>query len=204
MYGLFRALAQLLEQTARGARLTSHVRRNRALYETVARALLTVAMLIMLHQFVVESCTVQSNSMAGALREHDRILNSRLAYRLAAPQRGDIVVFHPPPALQREGWFVKRIVGLPGDTLCIRRDGRLWVNRQPAPQPLRYQGRALLADEREITVPPGEVYVLGDNSANSSDSRDWGGVPLERLRGRAFFRFWPPHRIGFPTRPAPK
>lgn len=205
MYHLYRWIAQFLSRSAAGAAVVRHIARHWRLYETVERALLTVLLLVLLISFVVESCTVRSSSMADTLLEHDNIFTNRFLHRFALPRRGDIVVFTPPPAaLEQEAkplLYVKRVVGLPGDRLQLSAEGRLLVNGEPLRDPpvfdtIVYHRSGLFRRALSIEVPAGEIFVMGDNSASSQDSRIWGGVPLANLRGRAFFRFWPPSRIG--------
>jgi signal peptidase I len=129
----------------------------------------------------------------------DRVLANRFIYHFREPERGDVVVFETPPEAQRQcgagGTFVKRLVGLPGDTL-VQRDGVLRVNGQAFEEsylePANRGGR----DFRR-TVPPDHYFMMGDNRPSSCDSRDWGPVPRENLIGPVFAVYWPPQRIGF-------
>jgi signal peptidase I len=156
---------------------------------------------------------------------NDRILVNKLAYWFHPPARGDIVVFEAPPAIWEPGKavFVKRCVGLPGETLGFDADGGLTVNGVAATDPpvfARQRYRSLLdpsaiaapggvieADPgtdwegrrriRRMHVPYGQILVLGDNADSSLDSRYWGGVPIENVKGRAFFRYYPPSQMKF-------
>ncbi|HET7011609.1 MAG TPA: signal peptidase I, partial [Anaerolineales bacterium] len=114
----------------------------------------------------------------------------RLAYRWESPARGDIVVFHFP--LDPERRFIKRVIGLPGDTVAVR-DGKVWVNGEALDEPYiaappRYTG--------EWQVQTDEVFVLGDNRNNSSDSQNWGALPLREVIGKAVLVYWPPDEMG--------
>jgi signal peptidase I len=124
----------------------------------------------------------------------DRVIALRIVYRFRAPRRGDIVVFHAPPAAAtmcgRAGTYVKRIVGLPGETVAERAgivsvDGR--VLREP------YAQRDLRSGTWQ--VPRGSYFMIGDNRAHSCDSRDWGAVPRSALIGPAELTYWPPTRL---------
>lgn len=144
--------------------------------------------------FVVEAFKVPTESMVPTLLVQDRFLANKFIYRFTEPERGDIVVFEsvdPNP----KGEFdilVKRVAGLPGDTVQVQ-GGTLLVNGRPQNEP--YLNTDVLPDvtpsygPRE--VPEGHVFVLGDNRGNSGDSRFFGFVPMENLKGEAFLRFWP-------------
>jgi signal peptidase I len=126
-------------------------------------------------------------------RFNDRVIANRLAYRFESPKRGQVVVFEAPHnACGIGGTFIKRLIGLPGDTIA-ERDGIVWVD-----------GKRLhdsyvdpkLRDDMSGTwhVPPGHYFFMGDDRANSCDSRDWGSVPRSSLIGPVLFVYWPPTR----------
>ena len=140
---------------------------------------------------------VGSESMVPTLEVWDRVLINKLAYDLDEPERGDIVLFRSPEG--GEDPLIKRVIGLPGDTIEVRHD-RLYVNgelqREPYVNDDEYQELQTPYGPRE--VPPDHVFVMGDNRGNSQDSRIFGPVPEENLIGEALFRFWPPGRAGSP------
>lgn len=151
--------------------------------------------------FVMEPMRVPSASMAPTLQPGDRILTNKLAYDFYRPERGDLVVFDSLDQSKDEK-VVKRIIGLPGDEISIER-GTLMVNRQtpdepyltPAgnPAPQQFPG---LQTFGPLFVPKDHVFVMGDNRANSYDSRFFGPVPHENLVGEVSLRFWPLDRRG--------
>ncbi len=102
------------------------------------------------------------------------------------PERGDVIVFRYPRDPRRD--FIKRIIGVPGDTVVIR-EGRVVVNGQALAEP--YLGEPTGYSREPTTVPPGFYYVLGDNRNNSSDSHVWGPVPRENIIGKAWLSYWP-------------
>jgi signal peptidase I len=129
----------------------------------------------------------------------DRVLANRFIYHFRDPHRGDIVVFKTPEkafeACGAGGTFVKRIIGLPGDVVSERR-GTVFINGRPLDEP--YVPR----DERDDRtgrwgVPQGSYFMMGDNRAQSCDSREWGSVPRSDLIGPVFAVYWPPQRISF-------
>lgn len=129
---------------------------------------------------------VDGSSMEPTLQSGEFIVVNRLAYKLGDPELRDVVVFHFPgdPGLE----YIKRVVGLPGNTVRIT-NGSVYVNDQLLNEPYiaakpRYDGT--------WQVPEGHLFVLGDNRNNSSDSHNWGAVPMENVIGEAFFVYWPP------------
>ncbi len=139
---------------------------------------------------------VGSESMVPTLEVWDRVLINKLAYDLDEPERGDIVLFRSPEG--GEDPLIKRVVGLPGDTIEVSHD-RLHVNGELQREPyVNDDYRELQASYGPQRVPPDHVFVMGDNRGNSQDSRVFGPVPQENLIGEALFRFWPPGRAGSP------
>src|SRR5437868_9600273 len=114
-----------------------------------------------------------------------------LDYLFGGPERGDIVVFRAP--IQPDKDFIKRVIGLPGDTVEVR-GGQVFVNDQLIDEPYIRDRAPYLVPKQ--TVPPGHYFVLGDNRPNSSDSHVWGLVPAENLIGRAWVSYWPPNLWG--------
>jgi len=125
----------------------------------------------------------------------DRGLACRACYWFSDPERGDIVVFHAPRnACGVGGTFVKRLIGLPGETVA-ERDGRVFVDGKPLVERyVRYR------DHRTAVwhVPEGSYFFMGDNRPQSCDSREWGSVPRGSIIGKLVLLYWPPNRIGIP------
>jgi signal peptidase I len=143
--------------------------------------------------FVVEAFWIPSASMVPTLKYGDRVLVNKFIYRFTEPQRGDIIVFKSVEGDSED--LIKRVVGVPGDEISVRR-GRLFVNGEPQRESYvnkKYPDRGFYAPH---TVPKDHVFAMGDNRANSQDSRFFGPVPKENIEGEAFLRFWPPDRIG--------
>jgi signal peptidase I len=149
-----------------------------------------VALLMLMQAFVIQVFTVSSGSMLPTLLPRDSVLVSRLAYRLHPPHRGDIIVFRFPQADGRE--FVKRVIGLPGDVV-EEQSGRVYVNGKPLAladttgSSEEMQPVMTMAAHR---IPPGQLFVLGDNQAASLDSRYWGTVDIDKVVGKAFLVYW--------------
>ena len=163
------------------------------------QALITIicgVLFALLLQITMQNYVVEGESMLPNVRPDDRVLINRLAYRLGDPQRGDVVVFHFPYSSQNED-FIKRIIGLPGDTVTVE-PGRLLVNGKVVPEPeiTNIEGYSY-GPQR---VPQGQYFVLGDNRPVSYDSHSWGFLPRKELYGRVMITYWPVgdfHLFGF-------
>ncbi|MGH3072481.1 MAG: signal peptidase I [Gaiellaceae bacterium] len=131
----------------------------------------------------------------------DRVIANRVVYRFSDPARGDIVVFQAPEAVEKAGCdggtFIKRIVGLPGETVSMR-DGRVLIDGRPLREP--YLAPAYRGHETGVwrRIPKRTYFVLGDNRNMSCDSRRWGVVSRDSIIGRAELTYWPPQRAGRP------
>jgi signal peptidase I len=143
--------------------------------------------------FVVEAFYIPSESMIPTLRVGDRVLVNKFIYRFTEPERGDILVFESVEGGSED--LIKRVVAVPGDTIAVRR-GKVVLNGERQSEPYvnkKYPDRSF---SPPTTIPKGHVFMMGDNRANSRDSRFFGPVPKEKIEGEAFLRFWPPDRIG--------
>jgi signal peptidase I len=146
--------------------------------------------------FVAEARFIPSSSMEPTLQIDDRLIIDKLRYRFKSPQRGDVIVFNPTEALQAQRFkdaLIKRIIGMPGDTIVIQ-GGKVLINGTAIQEP--YIAEAPAYTYGPTTVPAGTYFVLGDNRNNAYDSHYWGFVPRENIIGQATKRFWPPNRIG--------
>lgn len=159
--------------------------------EIVETVVLTILIFVVV-RFAVQSYYVDGISMEPTLHNTEHIMVNKLVYLFHAPQRGDIIVFAAPPNPSQD--YVKRIVGLPGDIITVKNttvivDGVTLNETYVAPQnqgnPYAYKPLT------NIVVPANDYFVLGDNRAVSSDSRDWGFVPRGNIVGEAAFVYWP-------------
>jgi signal peptidase I len=169
-------------------------------------AVVAIALALLVQAFLIKPYRIPSESMASTLRPGDRVLVNRVVYHLREPHRGDVMVFRYPEDLNVI--FIKRIVGVPGDTLQVR-EGLLWVNGRPADEPYvhRTAGRrdptaasAPVAGStmrepwslaQPYKVPADSYFVMGDNRTDSDDSRFWGTVPRADVIGEGFIVYWP-------------
>jgi len=177
----------------------------------VVTIVVAVGAVLAIKAWVVNPYRIPSSSMEpslhcaepqpGCLANYsDRVLANRFIYHFRDPHRGDIVVFNTPPlALEKcgaGGTFVKRIIGLPGDTVNERK-GRVSINGRPLDEPYVPQSERNPQANGSWTVPRGAYFMMGDNRAQSCDSREWGSVPRSDLIGPVFAVYWPPQRISF-------
>ena len=171
-------------------------KRSGGLLELLLTLLVATALLFgVVRPFIVGAFYVPSESMVPTLLVGERLLANKFIYRFTEPERGDIVVFRAREADGGEVNLVKRVLGLPGDEIAVR-DGVLFLNGVPQREPYLNPD---LPDESSfgpVTVPPEHFFVMGDNRADSADSRIFGPVPEKSIVGEAFLRVWPPNRLG--------
>ena len=167
--------------------------RNVVEWIVIAAGALLVAFVI--KTFLLQAFYIPSLSMAPTLQINDRVLVNKVSYDLHEVHRGDLVVFESPPNEGSETKdLIKRVIGLPGETVESR-DGRMVVNGQVLDEP--YLDTDVVTGPLEkVTIPPDHVWVMGDNRANSRDSRFFGAIPESLIIGRAFVRVWPVTAIG--------
>jgi signal peptidase I len=179
-----------------------------AFREYAESIIIAIILALVIRTFVVQAFKIPSGSMEDTLLIGDHILVNKLAYGLqipvhdtkihffgllGPPQRGDIIVFPFPRDPSRD--FIKRVIGLPGDRVEVR-NHHAYVNGEALKEPyVRLDERAALHPSRYShwgpeVVPPGKLFVMGDNRDNSADSRDWGFLDSELVKGRAFIIYW--------------
>jgi signal peptidase I len=183
---------------------------------------LAILIAFLVKTFVAQAFYIPSGSMIPQLDIGDRVVVSKLAYDLHDPHRGDIIVFDAPPrapgvqqAPKRTGVgrvvrdifesigvlqpsteeYIKRVVGLPGETVQGK-DGHVFVNGRELVEPY-LPSTAVTSDFGPVVVPKGDLWVMGDNRTNSSDSRVFGAIRRRTVVGRAILRVWPAGRAAF-------
>jgi signal peptidase I len=207
-------LARLFPGLPRGVRVTLDW------ILTIAGAILIV---LALKEWVVNPYRIPSSSMEPTLncakgpanvgclgQSSDRVLACRICLDFESPSRGDIVVFNTPSEAALKcgegGTFVKRVIGLPDETVHEDQKGYIWIRGPTAKHFVRLKepyisAKDRLADSQHFGmtkhVPAGEYFMMGDNRSQSCDSRTWGSVPRNKLIGIVFFVYWPPDRISF-------
>lgn len=166
--------------------------------EWVAVIVGAVLVALLVRNFVVQSFQIPSGSMHPTLLEGDRVLVNRLSYRLHDINRGDVIVFARPdsaPASPDEpDDLIKRVIALPGETIEAR-EGKVYIDGRQLDEPYLDPGTLTTGLDEPVTVPDGELFVMGDNRGNSADSRFIGAIPEDSVIGRAFAIIWPPSRF---------
>jgi signal peptidase I len=169
------------------------------LLEIVETLALTLLLFWVIQSFVAQPFQVRQNSMEHTIEDEQFVLVDRLTPHFDAYHRGDIVVFNPPEEANRLGDpFIKRVIGIPFDKVELR-DGRVFVNGIALTEPYLYAvdgtPQPTLPEDASGTsswiVPAGELFVMGDHRAQSSDSREFGPIEISSVIGRAWLRYWP-------------
>jgi signal peptidase I len=173
--------------------------------EVIETLVLTILIFFIIQTFVAQPYQVRQQSMERTLEPNEYVLVDKLTPRWDDYKRGDIVVFEPPSGWSIDGDrtpFIKRVIGVGGDTVDLR-DGRVFVNDVELDEPYVYtepDGEPQPTDptggRTTWSIPPGEVFVMGDHRQASADSRTFGSVPLSSVLGRAWLRYWPLSAFG--------
>ena len=142
--------------------------------------------------FIVQAFRIPSESMVPTLEVKDRVLANKFIYRFSEPDRGDIIVFNS--VVSDGDTLIKRVVGLEGDEIRVQ-GGLLFVNGEPQEEPYLNEEEPFRGYYGPSIVPEGHVFVMGDNRGNSADSRVFGPLPSDNIKGEAFLRFWPLPKI---------
>lgn len=167
--------------------------------EWVKPILVALVLALMIRTYFVQAYKIPTGSMRMTLLENDKILVDKISYRFHPPHRGDVVVFKYPLDPKKD--FVKRLIAFGGEKVEIK-DGAIFINDTMIEDPLIRRNYYYNREDwpygrmgQKFEVPLDNYFVLGDNSAQSSDGRNWGFVPKKNLSGRAFLIWWPPKRI---------
>lgn len=165
------------------------------LIETVVMAL---AVFVIFYLFLFQPHQVKGSSMYPSFHDGEYILTDKFSYRLRGPKRGEVIIFRAPG--HEEYDYIKRIIGLPSDTVRVE-NGKVIIQSQTLeeeylPTDFYTSAGSFLKNGQTVTVPEDQFFALGDNRSHSSDSREWGFVPRQNIVGRALFRYWPLKRIG--------
>lgn len=162
----------------------------RELFQWVAAIVAAVLIALAIDNFVIVNAQIPSGSMENTIMTGDRVIGNRFAYSFSDPQRFDIIIFRYPD--DESQLFIKRIIGLPGETVEIR-DGKIYLNGSDEPLEDVQTKETMVGSFGPYTVPESSYFVMGDNRNDSKDSRYWTNtfVTKDEILGKAIFRYWP-------------
>ncbi len=157
-----------------------------------------VAIFLFVYLLLLQPHKIKGSSMTPNFLDGEFLLTDKITYRFNEPMRGDVVVFKAPPDDRDE--FIKRIIGLPGDSILVK-EGKVYLNSELLNETYLestvYTGPGrFLSENTSVKVPTGAYFVLGDNRPYSSDSRAWGFVDKSKITGRAWLIYWPVAKAG--------
>ena len=173
-------------------------KKARAILGEVIETIVLTLVIFFVIQLLVRNFRVVGTSMEPNLHNGQYLIIDKVSYRFGSPSYGDVVVFEPPNRPGED--YVKRIIGLPGQTVEVR-NGQVIIDGQIVHEPFTVRPGSYSMDSRQ--VGPDEYFVLGDNRNSSSDSHSWGMVPSGNIVGRAWVSYWPPSSWGVIAADAP-
>ena len=151
-----------------------------------------IGAVVLVRIFIAQPFIVSGTSMFPTFQNANYLIVDELTYRFHQPQRGDVIIFHPP--IDMKSYYIKRIIGLPGDTVTVK-NGVVTVSNDSNPKGVvlsePYITTDTLSENVSVKVPDGNYFVMGDNRPASFDSRKWGLLPRANITGRAFIRLFP-------------
>lgn len=185
------------ESNTAGAKKKKKKKRNwgAELTEDLVLILVVFAVVAFLQRYVIVNAAIPSGSMEDTIMTGDRVFGNRLIYNKNDPERGDIVIFKYPD--DETQLFIKRVIGLPGETLTIR-DGKVYINGSDTPLDEPYLKETPIGDFGPYEIPEDCYFMMGDNRNHSMDSREWENtyVKRDKILAKAVFRYFPFSKIG--------
>jgi signal peptidase I len=174
------------------------------LIDTIQSLLIVFAIFLVIYIFLFRPFQVSGNSMYPTFLDKEFILTNIITLKLDKLKQGDVIVFKAPNDPEKD--YIKRIIGIPEDSILIR-NGDIYVNDRILDQnaylksTVKTYGGSFLKENMSITVPKDSYFVMGDNRSGSSDSREWGFVPLKSVVGKSMFVYWPLDKMGVVKNP---
>jgi signal peptidase I len=168
------------------------------IFDLIQSFIISLTVYVLIYHYIAQPQRVVSVSMQPNYFEGDRLIIEKVSYRFQNPQRGDVVVFRYPE--NPDILLIKRVIGLPGETITIKEnqvfiDNKLLIEPYLAEMNTSFPGNFLQA-EAPYEIPTGQYVMMGDNRSKSGDSRIWGTVAEDHILGQAIFRYWPPNQFG--------
>lgn len=162
-------------------------------YEWIKSIIIAFILAYIIKFTLIESYATPTLSMYPTIQTQDRMMAEKVSYRFTVPKRQDIIVFYPPESAQAgKKKYLKRVVAVGGDTVEIK-NSRVYLNRKVLKE--LYLNEPPYYTLPPTKIPPGHLFVMGDNRNNSADSHIWGTLPVENAIGKLIFRYWPPGRV---------
>ena len=165
---------------------------GKGIYSLIETILVALVLAIVLYLFIMTPHEVVGNSMHPTYKNGEFLMANKITYKVSQPKRGDVVIFKFSDTQD----FIKRIIGIPGDELMIK-DGKIYINNQLLDES-KYlnasvitNGGSYMHEGQTITVPDDKYFVCGDNRTNSSDSREFGPIEKDRIKGKAWIVYFP-------------
>ncbi len=166
----------------------------RAFFRDILLIVVAAVVITLLIQATVQKSSVNGYCMEPGLQDGQQLLINKVVYHLHEPERGDIIIFHPPPPYSPKATpFIKRIIALPGDTIEVK-NGVVYVNGSKLDEP--YIKEPPTYNFQQKKIPENEYFVLGDNRNNANDSHTGWTVPRQNIIGKAWLSIWPPGEWG--------
>jgi len=160
------------------------------IFEVVKVVVISLAIILPIRMFLVQPFYVEGASMEPNFYQNEYLVIDELSYRFNAPERGQVIIFKNPQ--NTRNYFIKRIIGLPGETVEIK-DGHVYINEAQLEE--KYIEHVSADSHSPITLANNEFFVMGDNRVNSFDSRQLGPIKQDYFIGRVWFRGWPLDRV---------
>lgn len=171
---------------------------KKEVWEWIKSIVVALILALIIRATIVEAFGTPTGSMEPTIIAGDRILGEKITYRFRPPQRGEIIVFKPPPqAHSGNKKFLKRVIAVSGDVIEVK-NHKVYINGKPLSEPYIKEPPYYIMPKTK--VPEGHLFVMGDNRNNSADSHIWGFLPQKNVIARIFVRYWPPQRIGLLTK----
>lgn len=161
-------------------------------WEIIKFSILAFIIIVPIRLFIVQPFIVSGESMIPTFHDGDYLIIDEISYRLHGPRRGDVIVFHPPKQ-KKDIYYIKRIIGLPGETITVK-NGKVSITDNNTKTTVELNEPYLQnfsSENATYLVGTREIFVMGDNRPRSSDSRAWGMLPIENVTGRALVRLFP-------------
>ena len=166
--------------------------------DIIQTVVVALSIFVIVYLFFFQPHQVKGSSMYPNFLNEEYLLTDKISYQFQEPKRGDVIVFTAPKNEEYE--YIKRIIGLPGETIQIKK-GDIFINEKKLleeylPDNIKTQSGSFLKESQSLVIPMDQYFVFGDNRAFSSDSRAWGTVPRENIVGKAWLCYWPLDKFG--------